>query len=242
MAIDFSKLSAKELFELALRKEQEEQVQAQRHEQLIELQKQRALLLSAHQVSLAEIERKISELTSQRGKLIAEHEKSMTAIGKEIGELTRKIQETERTEKVKQATPPPAAPKAEPPAPPAPAPVAQPVPVVKAAPVTPPPAPAAPAAPVVPPAAAAPAPVTEEESAAVGVGPESVTLYDKDELFEIVREMMRTRSFISHGLLKEQLKAKGYNVPTLSKLVDQLIREGKLASAGGGNYALGKKA
>lgn len=88
----------------------------------------------------------------------------------------------------------------------------------------------------------APAPVTEEESAAAGVGPESVTLYDKDELFEIVREMMRSRSFISHGLLKEQLKAKGYTVPNLSKLVDQLIREGKLASAGGGNYALGKKA
>lgn len=236
MAIDFSKLSAKELFELALRKEQEEQVQAQRHEQLIELQKQRALLLSAHQVSLAEIERKISELTSQRGKLLAEHEKSMTAIGKEIGELTRKIQETERAEKVKPAAPPPAVPKA-----PAPAPVAKPAPVEQeAAPVTPPPAPAAPVPP--PAAVTAPAPVTEEESAAAGVGPESVTLYDKDELFEIVREMMRTRSFISHGLLKEQLKAKGYNVPTLSKLVDQLIREGKLASAGGGNYALGKKA
>ena len=54
--------------------------------------------------------------------------------------------------------------------------------------------------------------------------------------------MMRTRSFISHGLLKEQLKVKGINVPNLYKLVAQLIREGKLASAGGGNYALGKKA
>jgi len=77
---------------------------------------------------------------------------------------------------------------------------------------------------------------------AAGVGPEAVTIYDKDELFEKIREMMRTRSFISHGLLKEQLKVKGYNVPNLSKLVDQLIREGKLASAGGGNYALGKRA
>lgn len=231
MAIDLSKLSAKELFELALRKEQEEQIQTQRKEQLIELQQQRALLLSAHQVALAEIERKISDLTSQRGKLIADHEKSMTAIGKEIGELMRKIQEAELAEKApKPAAAAPAAPK-------------------ESAPVAPPVAPAA-AAPAAKPAPAAPAPASapaipaaaSEESPHGAGGSEIVTLNDKDELFEKIREMMRTRSFISHGLLKEQLKVKGFNVPNLTKLVDQLIREGKLASAGGGNYALGKKA
>ena len=235
MAIDLSKLSAKELFELALRKEQEEQLQTKRHEQLIELQKQRAMLLSAHQVSLAEIERKISELTSQRGKLLAEHEKSMITIGKEIGDLTRKIQEVEQEKAAKPATPPPAAARPAAPVTPPPAPT----------PVAPPPAPAAVAPTPAPPA---PRPVSEvtppvEEEAAESVsGSEALTIHDKDELFEKIREMMRSRSFISHGLLKEQLKVKGFNVPNLSKLVDQLIREGKLASAGGGNYALGKKA
>jgi hypothetical protein len=224
MTIDLSKLSAKELFELALRKEQEEQLLVQRQAQLAELQKQRGLLISAHDVALADIERKITELTSQRAKLIVDHEKSMSAIGKEIGELMRQIEAemakpaapTAPAIKPSAAVPPRAATPAAPPPKPAPAPVAPP-----------------------PPAPAAPAPAASLASeAAMGM----ITIDDKDELFEKVRELMRTRSFISHSLLKEQLKTKGYNIPNLSKLVDQLIREGKLASAGGGNYALGKKA
>jgi len=184
-------------------------------------------------VALAEMERKISELTSQRTKLISDHDKSMTAIGKDIGELMRKIQEAEATEKAPKPAPAaPAAAKEAAPVAPASMPEAAPAPVAKPAPVQP--APVAQAAPA--------APVSSEESAAAGVGAETVTLHDKDELFEKIRDMMRSRSFISHGLLKEQLKVKGYNVPNLSKLVDQLIREGKLASAGGGNYALGKRA
>ncbi|HEY0721698.1 MAG TPA: hypothetical protein VGE50_10660 [Gammaproteobacteria bacterium] len=227
MTIDLSKLSAKELFELALRKEQEEQKQAQRQEQLLELQKQRALLMSAHQVALAEIERKISELTSQRGKLIAEHENTMVTIGREIGELTQQIQETERAERASKPTPAPVpapAPKAATPPPPPPAPpkVSAPVAVEK-------PTPAAPPEPV-------------QEAATSEEPSDTIIIDNKDELFEKIRDLMRTRSFISHGLLKEQLKVKGYNIPNLAKLVDQLIREGKLASAGGGNYALGKKA
>ncbi len=233
MAIDLSKLSAKELYELAMRKEQEEQQAAQRQQQLIELQKRRALLMSAHQVALAEIERKISELTSQRGKLIAEHEKSMGNIGKEISELTQKLQESERAEMAARTAGPAEVAKA-PPAPPKP-------PEVPAKPAAAAPAPT----PAVAPVQITPAAVEEEQSSAHEEMAETagaIAIDSKDELFEKIRELMRTRSFISHGLLKEQLKVKGYTVPNLSKLVDQLIRDGKLASAGGGNYALGKKA
>ena len=69
--------------------------------------------------------------------------------------------------------------------------------------------------------------------------PASVT---PDEIMTHVRELMLGRSYISESLLKEQLRARKVNTSSLHKHLEDLVREGKLASGGGGNYSLGKKA
>ena len=56
-----------------------------------------------------------------------------------------------------------------------------------------------------------------------------------------IRSIMRNRTYISESLLKEKLKANGFDLSNLKKDMDKLIREGKLEKKGSGNFALGKK-
>ena len=55
-----------------------------------------------------------------------------------------------------------------------------------------------------------------------------------------VIELMKGRTDISEGLLKEKLRAKGFAVSNLGKQLEPLLREGKITSRGYGNYTSGK--
>jgi len=211
MAIDITKLSSEELFELARKRQQEEQSEAQRaalKERLTELKKMRGLILSKHDEALAGVDKAIAELQKKRTQLISEHEEALSGIDKEMQDLNAKLENAPAA-----ATPPAAAPV------PAPTPAA--------------PKPAAPVAapPVETPAASSSSLARKAASEAT---PEEIMIH--------VRELMLGRSYISESLLKEQLRARKVNVSNLHKQIEELVRDGKLASKGGGNYALGKKA
>lgn len=62
-----------------------------------------------------------------------------------------------------------------------------------------------------------------------------------DELADAVMDIMVGRQSISESLLKEQLRIRGHNSSELGKVLDQLVREGRLTNRGYGNYAPGKK-
>ncbi len=93
-------------------------------------------------------------------------------------------------------------------------------------PVAPPPAPAPASAP------AKPAPTHSVQE----------VVSSPDELFVHVRELMLGRTYISESLLKEQLRSRSVTVNNLHKLLEQLVKDGRLNNKGGGNYALGRKA
>jgi len=60
-------------------------------------------------------------------------------------------------------------------------------------------------------------------------------------LMEKIRSIMRNRTYISESLLKEKLSVNGFDMSTLKKDREQLVRDGKLEKKSGSNYALGKK-
>lgn len=62
-----------------------------------------------------------------------------------------------------------------------------------------------------------------------------------DELMDKIRHIMRSRTYISESLLKEKLKANGFDTHNLKTDIEKLIREKKLEKKGIGNYALGKR-
>lgn len=62
-----------------------------------------------------------------------------------------------------------------------------------------------------------------------------------EELLVKIRDIMRTRTYVSESLLKEKLKAGGFDIRNLKQDIEKLIREGRLEKKGIGNYALGKK-
>ena len=84
MSIDLSKLSAKELFELAQKKEIEEQEDAERQGKLDELKAQRESLLGEHKNVLLLTDKKIRDMQAQREKLIADYEKVVAELDKQI--------------------------------------------------------------------------------------------------------------------------------------------------------------
>lgn len=55
-----------------------------------------------------------------------------------------------------------------------------------------------------------------------------------------VLELMKGRTDISESLLKEKLRARGVSVANFGKQLEALVKEGKIASRGGGNYGPGK--
>ena len=94
------------------------------------------------------------------------------------------------------------------------------------------------------PSAPPPAPTPTPVPAAVKSSPahSAELLNSPDELFIHVRELMLGRTYISESLLKEQLRSRSVTVNNLHKLLEQLVKDGRLTNKGGGNYALGRKA
>ncbi len=190
MDIDISKLSSEELFELARKRQQQEQadiIRASAQERITELQSKRAALTARHNEALAVTDKAIAELQAKRNKLIAEQQEALAAIDSELQSMTEKVASI--------ATP------------------------------TTPTSGAVMAASVKPPAP-----------------PRGATIATAEELLPYVREMMLGRTYISEGLLKEQLRSKNVTVNDLHKQLERLVRDGRLASKGSGNYALGRRA
>ncbi len=98
--------------------------------------------------------------------------------------------------------------------------------------------------PSAPPPAPTPLPAPTPVPAAVKSSPahSAELLNSPDELFIHVRELMLGRTYISESLLKEQLRSRSVTVNNLHKLLEQLVKDGRLTNKGGGNYALGRKA
>jgi DNA repair exonuclease SbcCD ATPase subunit len=196
MSVDISKLSSKELFELAKRREQEEQEANKRQEHLKAAQTKREELIKKHEGALAATDKAIKELKEKREKQVADFEAALVPVEQEIKKLERLVKED----------------------------------IARSEAAEPPPKPAA-AAPVAPPSATKPA--APKTPAAV----EGST----EELYGLIRNMMRNRSYISESLLKENLKSAGFETANLRKQLEQLMREGRLDNKGRGNYALGKR-
>lgn len=62
-----------------------------------------------------------------------------------------------------------------------------------------------------------------------------------DEVADAIMEIMVGRQSISESLLKEQLRTRGHSGVDLGRVLEQLVRDGKLTNRGYGNYAPGKK-
>ena len=87
MSIDISKLSAKELFELAQKKEQEETQAAEYQARVEELKGKRENMISEHRNVLLLTDKKIRDMQAQRDGLITNHELALAALDKEIEAL-----------------------------------------------------------------------------------------------------------------------------------------------------------
>lgn len=58
---------------------------------------------------------------------------------------------------------------------------------------------------------------------------------------DLICALTAGRPYISESLLKEQLRAKGHDVSRLPRILDLLVRDGRLLNKGSGNYAPGKR-
>ena len=100
MSIDLSTLSAKELFEMARKKEQEEleeQGGQGHHTKINDFINQRKILISAHKNVLLLTNKKIRDMQAQREKLIADHESRVAEIDNEIKLLGGEAPQTGET-------------------------------------------------------------------------------------------------------------------------------------------------
>ena len=87
MSIDLSQLSAKELYELAQKKEQEEQEAAERQGKIDELKQRLEEVVSEHKNVLLLTDKKIRDMQEQREKLVKDHEAAVAELEGEIKAL-----------------------------------------------------------------------------------------------------------------------------------------------------------
>lgn len=211
MSIDLSKLSSKELFELAKQREKEEHEAEQRVAMLQSALHKRDELIAEHEHALAAMDRAIKELQVKREQQVESFEAALTPIEQEIEELERRIQADEM--RAKEAAAAPLSPPAQPT-----------VPVTaQAAPKPMPPA--------------SPAPQAAPPQAKPANGGDAAL----DKLYSLIRDMMRNRSYISESLMKEKLKAANFDTSNLRKQLEQLMHDKRVENKGRGNFALGKR-
>jgi len=220
MSVDLSKLSSKELFELANQREMEEQKATERLEHLDAARKKRDKLIAEHEAAIAATDKAIAELKDKREKQLTDFEATLAPLELEISELECEVKADEdRAEKEAVAAQSPKQ-------------ASTPDTTVTAAATPPrpqtntPPRPATPVAPVS--KAAAPKPMSTGSSST-------------DDLYNLIRGMLRNRTYISESLMKEKLKAAAFDVTNLRNQLDQLIYEKRIDKKGAGNYALGKR-
>lgn len=230
MSIDLSKLSSKELFELAKQREKEEQEAAQRVTMLQAVRQKRDSMVAEHEAALVATDKAIRELEARREKQLEDFEAALAPLELEIAELERSIEE-DKARANEAATAPIPQPTAAAPA------LQRPSTILNGAGTAKPaiPSSAASAPKPIAPSSAAPAPETNHTKAVAEGG------NGLDGLYQLVRGMLRNRTYISESLLKEKLKAANFDTSNLRKQLDQLIHERRIENKGRGNYALGKR-
>lgn len=97
MSIDLSKLSAKELYELAQKKEQEEKDLAERQGKLDELKAKRETLAAEQKNILFLTDKKIRDMQEQRDKMAAEQASTLAELDKEIEALGGSVPKQQAT-------------------------------------------------------------------------------------------------------------------------------------------------
>lgn len=215
--VNIEELSAKELYELAKKKEQEEARLNQLQEQITGLQGDREQLIKKYEEELAETDRKIEELNTQRRTMTEGHQKALAMLDHKLKTLSEERQakkasrESETPPQTKEKAPSPDAEVKEP--------------LIQEE--LPPPSENE---------VDEPAPRPEKKPKTKG----------KDEaeeleiLLEHLQKMMKGRSYISDSLLREKLRAANFKPANLGKLLDTLVRQAKLVRRSGGNYVLGR--
>ncbi|MCW9089312.1 MAG: hypothetical protein OQK54_07270 [Gammaproteobacteria bacterium] len=232
--VDIAELSAKELYELARKKELKEARQAQMQEQLTELKARREQLIDKHQEALADTERQIEELDNQRKELLEVHERALTSLDEELARLEAEMS----TQKATPATtekpePTPAGPTASTPS----------SDDTTAAVETIRSAPTAGTEPLLPEQEELPPPIGEDvDEHREGKKKGKDESEQLELLMEHLQKMMKGRSYISEGLMKEKLNFANFKTANLGKLLDILVRQSRLVRRSGGNYVLGRAA
>jgi hypothetical protein len=239
--VNIEQLSAKELYELAKKKEQEEARVAEMQEQLKKLETEREGLIKKHEEELAYTDRQIEELASQRERMIEGHNKALSILEQKLKTLREETNKAAAQEPAPAKEEAPKKPETEVAKAPAPAkeetqkkPETE---AVKA------PSPAKPKEGMVgedlpPPSDDEPEQEVREKAKAKG-GSEADEL---NTLMEHMHQIMKGRSYISDSLLREKLQSLKFKPANLSKLLDTLVRQARLVRRSGGNYVLGRKA
>ncbi len=211
--VNIEELSAKELYELAKRKEQEEARLAQMQQQLTELKGKREQMIQRHEEELAYTDQKIDELTRQRKAMVESHQKALAALDQELKtaqtqcddkKSTAKKLEAQASQSSREKTSQPVLEKEE-----------------------------------------LPPPVDNGPNNGAGAKEKGKPKSEEEELdlmMEHIIKMMKGRSYISEGLMREKLSVADFKSTDLRKLLDTLVRQKRLVLRSGGNYVLGKNA
>lgn len=225
--VKLEELSAKELYELAKKKEQEEALQEELLGRIKEIKTTREQLKISYDEILKDIDDKIEELTAQRQAVIADHKKELDELNQELEKLIKEVEESQvalaeassaekEVEQRKEQE--------------------EEVPVLEEV------AEEAPAtekkAEAKPKPKAASTPATEKKAAPAGN-------MSKDEELDLLMEHMVTfmkgRSYISESLLREKLQVVKFKPATnLNKLLETLVQQARLVRRNGNNFVLGR--
>jgi FtsZ-interacting cell division protein ZipA len=210
MSVDLSKLSSKELFELAKQREQEEQQAVVRLENLNAARVKREELIAKHEAAIAATDKAIQELQEQREQQLTDFEAALAPLELEISELEGEVKADEARAEEEAAEPQRTLAPAEPPR---------------------------------PQNSNTPRSTAATPQASEATPPRTVSKGSNttDDLYKLIRSMMRNRTYISESLMKEKLKAAAFDTSNLRNQLDQLIYEKRLDKKGAGNYTLGKR-
>jgi chromosome segregation ATPase len=211
--VNLEELSAKELYQLAKKKEQEEALQQQLQGRINEIKTTREQLKISYQEILQDIDDKLEELGKQRQDVVAEHKKELEELNQELEQLIKEVEESQMAlaeassaekevaqrkeqEEAASSKEEEAAEEAKEKAP------------------------------------------TTVKSAGGEMGKDE----EMDQLMEHMVNFMKGRSYISESLLREKLQVVKFKPATnLNKLLDALVQQARLVRRNGNNYVLGRR-
>ncbi len=93
--VNLEEMSAKELYELAKKKEQEETLQGKLQDRINEIKITREQLKTTYQEILKDIDEKLEELDKQRQTVIADHKKELDELNQELEKLIHDVAESQ---------------------------------------------------------------------------------------------------------------------------------------------------